>query len=487
MTTPAPTRTAREYRLVTLTASGGTFLAMLDSTVTNLAVPKLHHDFPAASLTQLSWVITGYAVMFAALLAPAGRLADVLGRRRLFVFGIGAFTVASLLCALAPNIPVLIGMRMLQGIGAAAMIPASLAILLLDGPADGRVKSIGLWSAASALAAAVGPTVGGILVDQLGWRSVFYINLPFGILLTVSALRLLAPAPRPEGSRLPDPLGTVLMAVGVGLLTLGVTEGVTWGWLSVKTVVVLVAGLAALALALLRSTSHPVPAVEMPLFRNGGFAATNVVSLLYGMAQYPWLLVGVLYITDLWQYSEMEAGLAMTPGAIFASVAALNMGKIAPKIGGPRGVTLLGLVAILACGFLMIFGLTSHAAFLALWLPAGFIVGIGMGATTMGTSSAAAFSAPPTKFAVGSGVNTTSRQFGGALGIAALAVIMQNSATADGGHTLDSYRNVYIFCTVVVALALVVSFIWLKLTPPAAPAPAAPAAPAGDKAKEGAR
>ncbi|BAJ27596.1 MULTISPECIES: MFS transporter [Kitasatospora] len=260
--------------------------------------------------------------------------------------------------------------------------------------------------------------------------------------------------------------------VGVGLLTLGVTEGATWGWLTAKTLLVPAAGLVGLALALFRSTTHPVPAIETRLFRNRGFAATNVVSLLYGMAQYRWLLVGVLYITDLWHYSETEAGLAMIPGAVFASVAALAMGKIAPRIGGPRGVTLLGLVAILACGFLMVFGLTSHAAFLALWLPAGSIVGIGMGATTMGTSSAAAFSAPPTKFAVGSGVNTTSRQFGGALGIAALAVIMQNSGTADGGHTLDSYRNVYIFCTVAVALALAVGFIRLKPTPPAAPAAA---------------
>ncbi|MFC6598499.1 DHA2 family efflux MFS transporter permease subunit [Kitasatospora paranensis] len=483
MTTSAPTRTAREYRLVTLTASGGTFLAMLDSTVTNLAVPKLHHDFATASLPQLSWVITGYAVMFAALLAPAGRMADVLGRRRLFVFGIGTFTVASLLCAVAPSIAVLIGTRVLQGVGAAAMIPASLAILLLDGPADGRVKSIGLWSAASALAAAVGPTVGGILVDLLGWRSVFYINLPFGIILTVSALRLLAPTARPAGARLPDPLGTVLLALGVGALTLGVTEGSTWGWLDASTVGVLAAGVVAVALAVIRSLRHPVPAVETSLFRNGGFAATNVVSVLYGMAQYPWLLVGVLYITDLWHYSEMEAGLAMTPGAIVASITALNMGKLAPRIGGPRGVTLVGLVAILLCGLLMIFGLTDHAAFLALWLPAGFIVGIGMGATTMGTSSAAAFSAPPTKFAVGSGVNTMSRQFGGALGIAALAVILQTSG--NGSRPLDSYRDVYVFCTVVVVLALLVSFVWLRLTPAAPPAAAPASAPAAQSAAAG--
>ncbi|MEU9011657.1 MFS transporter [Streptomyces sp. NPDC048479] len=474
MTTSEPARTRRGYLAVTLTASGGTFLAMLDSTVTNLAVPDLSKDFPTASLPNLSWVISAYAVMFAALLVPAGRLSDVLGRKRLFLLGIGIFTVASLLCGVAPNLPVLIATRGLQGVGAAAMIPASLAILLLDGPADQRVKSIGLWSAASAFAAAVGPSVGGVLVDLLGWRSVFYVNLPFGLLLIFAAVRLL---PRPAGSdkrQIPDPLGTLLVALAVGAMTVGVTEGGTWGWWDGRTLACLVGGAAGAVVAVLRSRKHPAPALETSLLGNRSFAVTNVVSLLYGMAQYPWLLVSVLYLTGSWHYSELKAGFAMTPGAVAASVAALAMSRLAPRLGGPRGATLSGLLAFVACGLWMVFGLTDTPSFLTFWLPAGCLVGIGMGAATMGTSAAAALSAPPTRFAAASGMNTTARQFGGALGIAALAVIVQQRTEDGGGTNLDAYVGVFAFSTVAAGVALLISLFWLRVTPP----PQAQAAPA---------
>lgn len=469
MTMSEPANKRRGHLAVTLTASGGTFLAMLDSTVTNLAVPDLSKDFPTASLPDLSWVISAYAVMFAALLVPAGRLSDVLGRRRLFLLGIGIFTAASLLCGIAPNLPVLIITRGLQGVGAAAMIPASLAILLLDGPADQRVKSIGLWSAASAFAAAVGPSVGGVLVDLFGWRSVFYVNLPFGVLLIFAAVRLL-PRPADSGKRqIPDPLGTLLVALAVGAMTLGVTEGGSWGWWDARTLACLVGGAAGGVVAVGRSRKHPAPALEASLLANRSFAVTNVVSLLYGMAQYPWLLVSVLYLTGSWHYSELEAGFAMTPGAVAASVAALAMSRLAPRLGGPRGATLAGLTAFLACGLWMVLGLTDTPAFLAFWLPAGCLAGIGMGAATMGTSAAAALSAPPTRFAAASGMNTTARQFGGALGIAALAVIMQQSVGDGGGKGLDPYANVFAFCTVVAGLALVISVFWLRVAVPPQP------------------
>ncbi|WP_255273737.1 MFS transporter [Actinomadura madurae] len=201
-TTAAPPRAAGARRDVPWLAAGATFLAMLDATVANLAVADLHADFPGTSLSGLTWVITLYAVLFAALLAPAGRLADLVGRRSLYLWGTGLFTLASLACAIAPNVPVLLGTRGVQGAAAAALIPASLALLLKDTPPERRARSIGLWSAAGALAAAIGPGLGGVLVDQLGWRSLFVINLPFGLAMLLGGLRL----PRAEGAagRLPD-------------------------------------------------------------------------------------------------------------------------------------------------------------------------------------------------------------------------------------------------------------------------------------------
>jgi len=473
--------TRRSYLPVILTASGGTFLAMLDSTVTNLAVPNLLHDFPSATVSGLSWVISAYAVMFAALLAPAGRLADVLGRRRLFVIGVGLFTLASLLCALSPSLTMLIVTRALQGAGGAMMIPASLAILLLDGPTDKRAMSIGIWSATSAFAAAVGPTVGGLLVEVFGWRAVFVINLPFGILLIFSVLRLLTkPTDRP--GQIPDPVGILLAAVGVGGLTLGVTEGSTWGWTSVGVLACLVIGLLAVVSAILRSRGQAVPAVDTTLWSNRTFTSTNVVSLLYGMAQYPWMLACVLYLTNIWRYSELTAGLALTPGAIVASIAALGMGRLAPRLkGGPRLATLLGLLSFAACAIWFVFGLPTHPAFLTVWLPGGTLIGFGMGAATTGTSGFAAMSAPPTKFATSSGLNTTARQFGGALGIATLAAILQFSPQVDGLTASVAYHRVFIFCSIVVLLALAISTIWLRITP-AKPAPQS--TPSPDPARE---
>src|SRR4051794_11004496 len=186
----------RGSRGVLLLASGAAFLSMLDATVANLAIPDLHARYPGAPVTQLSWVITAYAVAFAALLLPAGRLADVVGRRRLYLGGIAVFTVMSLACALAPGLTTLALARAVQGARAAAMIPASLAIVLHDLPAARRSAAIGPWSAASALAAAVGPTVGGLLVDAFGWRSLFLINIPLGMAITALATRLPTPTPQ---------------------------------------------------------------------------------------------------------------------------------------------------------------------------------------------------------------------------------------------------------------------------------------------------
>ncbi|MDM4722817.1 DHA2 family efflux MFS transporter permease subunit [Micromonospora sp. WMMA1363] len=459
-----PTRSAA----ILVTVSGATFLAMLDSTVTNLAIPALQQEFDGSSVADLSWVITAYVVLFAALLPSAGRLADVLGRRTIFLGGVALFTAMSLACALAPTLPFLVGARALQGVGAAAMIPSALAILLLDGPPARRASAIGLWSAASAVAAAVGPALGGVLVDWLGWPSVFYINLPVGVAMLIVAARVLPRVPT-HGRGLPDALGTLLLAAGIGAVTVGVTQGSEWGWWNGRTLGCLAGGVAAVAVAVWRSTRRPVPALETGLWRNRTFLATNLVSLIYGMAQFPWLLGTVLFMVALWRYDEMRAGFAMTPGALAASAAALLVGRAAARLRSPRQAALLGFVAFLVSGVWMVAGLTDRPSFLTLILPASLIAGFGMGAITYGTTLAAAMSAPPTQFAGASGMNTMSRQFGGALGVAALAVIVGGTT----GEGLSDYRNVFLFCTVLVVVALALTWAGLRFAPPPAAAAAA--------------
>lgn len=454
-----------KYWAVVLTASGANFLAMLDSTVTMLAVPALHKEFPAATLPDLSWVMSAYAVLFAALLAPSGRLADTLGRKRILLSGIVLFTVSSLLCALAPNLGLLIAARAIQGVGAAVMVPASLSVLLLDTPAERRVMSISLLSAAGAAAAAVGPSLGGLLVEVFSWHAVFLINIPIGAVLVIAGAKVFRPAPRTGGA--PDPLGTLLLALGIGGLTLGITNGTTWEWTSARTLACLVGAVLCLVLAVLRSVRHRAPALEFSLFAgNRMFTGANLVGLLYGTVMYAWLLGNVLFLTEIWRYSELQAGLAQTPGAILAAVGAVLMGKVMGRSGGPRFAAVLGMTAHAAVPAVMLFILTSDPAFLELWLPASVFVGFGIGATMMASMSAAATSAPPTKYASVSALNSTARQIGGALGAAAVATILQSGTAADGTRGVSVYLNVFTFCLVLTVVTIVVAIVGLKKSNP---------------------
>ncbi|MGW7068708.1 DHA2 family efflux MFS transporter permease subunit [Streptomyces sp. NPDC054855] len=451
-----------------LLASGASFLAVIDVTVVNLAMPDLREDLTGSAFKDLSWVITMYAIVFAALLAPAGRLADVLGRRTLFLAGVGVFTAASVLCAASPGLGVLLAARAVQGLGAAAMIPASLAIVLMDSPPEQRRAAIGQWSAAAALAAAVGPAVGGVLVDAFGWRSLFMINIPFGLLLLYGAIAIpRSTGPRTE-RRLPDTLGTTTLGAGVGLLCLGISKGSEWGWSEASSLVCVIAGPVLVALSLLRSAKHPAPALDISLWRNRTFALANAAAFFYGIALFSWLLAGVLYVTQVWGYSELTAGLAMTPGAFAATAVAMRVGKLPPTYG-PRFATVGGAVILGGTGFLLAFTLPDHSMFLPYWLPLGVLAGIGMGAITTGTSTAAALSVSPLRFAGATGLNQTARQIGGAIGIAILATVV--SGTLKGVADFERVYLIAACASVVVALLGLGLTIQLPPTPLAATPP----------------
>ena len=377
---------------------------MLDATVANLAVADLHTDFPAVAVGDLSWVITIYAITFAALLAPGGRFADLLGRRALLAGGAFVFTTMSLVAAVAPSFGILLVARGLQGAGAAAMIPASLAVILADTPPERRAAAIGAWSAAGALAAAAGPTIGGALVDAAGWRAVFVVTVPAGLALLAATQLLPARRQRADGAgraTVPDLLGTLLLAAGVGGLALGVSRGAAWGWGDLRTLAAIAGGLAGLAIVLVRSRSHPAPAVEVGLWRSRTFALANLASLIYGAVLFSWLLVGVLFLTQVWGYTPLETGLAMTPGAVAAALVALSCGPLVAR-HGPRPVVLAGIATLAAAGVWVVLAVEDAPAFVALWLPAGTLVGVGMGAIATGMSSAAALSVAPAQFAAAS-------------------------------------------------------------------------------------
>ncbi|MEV0385608.1 MFS transporter [Nonomuraea sp. NPDC050643] len=449
-----------------LLACGGSFLAFLDVTITNLAVPALAADFGGVDLTALSWVVTLYTVLFAALLAPAGRAADVLGRRRLFVVGVALFTLASLLAALAPTFELLLAARGAQAVGAAALMPASLAFVLADTPAAGRAGAIGLWSAAASVAAAVGPALGGVLVNAFGWRSLFFVNVPAGVALCLLALRL--PAVAAVRGRLPDLAGTALLTGGIALLVLGVTHGQSWGWTHGPTLACLLGGAAAVALALVRSSRHAEPAIQIGLWRGRAYASANVVSVLFGVVLYATLLLGVLFLTEVWRYSELEAGLAMTPGAIASAGVGIAVSRLARR-PSPRTLTVAGALGLAATSGALALWLPAQPHFLAVWLPAGLISGAAMGAVSVGVSSAAALSVPPADFAAGTGLNIAARQVGGALGVAVLAALLAGHTPADG---VPDLARVYLVCAVAAIAAAVAGTRLVLVSPEATPSAA---------------
>ncbi|MGW6054727.1 MFS transporter [Streptomyces sp. NPDC055189] len=443
---PAVVAVRPSYPVVVALAAGAIFLSILDATVANLAVTDMHDSFPGASVTDLTWVISLYAIVFASFLAPAGRLADVLGRRRLYTVGMGLFTAASLLCAVAPGLPALLVARGLQGLGAAAMIPASLAVLLVDVAPERRGAAIGLWSAAASAAAAVGPSLGGILIDAVGWRAVFFINLPLGIALLLGIRAVSGSVPGRQG--LPDVLGTVLLAAGTGLVVLGITRGQEWGWGGPRVPGCLVGGLALLATALVRAGRHPRPAVQTGLWRSRDFALANLVSFFFGAALYAWLLVGALFLVEVWQYSRMAAGVSMIPSALLsASVAALvgrSLGRRSPHLA-----VFCGAAALVAAELWLGLTLSSQAALWSMWIPVGLLGGAGIGAISTGVNSAAALSVAPADFAGATGLNMAVRQIGGALGVATLAAILPAQTSSEPAP----YSHVVFFSCAAAAVA----------------------------------
>jgi EmrB/QacA subfamily drug resistance transporter len=454
-------------------ASAATFVAFLDVTVVNIALPDLQRDFADSSLVALSWVVAIYGVLFAALLTPAGRLADVLGRTRVFLAGFAGFTLMSALCALAPTVPTLIAARALQGAAAAFMIPSALAIVLAVAPPAKRAAAVGLWGATTSVAAAAGPILGSALIDAFSWRAVFLVNVPIGIVVLALGARLL-PALEPGDRRLPDLPGATVLAAGAALLVVALTETAQWGWGDARTIACAAAGLLLLAFALHRATRQEVPAIEVGLWRNRGFALASVAAALNGFALFSWLLVAVLFLTDVWHYTIVEAGLAVTPGAFTSAAGAVVAGRHADR-HGPRGAIVVGSLLYAVAGTWFVAGLGAEHELWTLWVPAGLVVGAGMGCVTVGITSAAAASLPPARFAAGTGMVMTARQLGGALGVAALAAVL---AAASDPFEPGAYRTVFALSTAAAALVALAGLALARPVPAAEPAAAAEPVPA---------
>ncbi|HEV2999900.1 MAG TPA: MFS transporter [Solirubrobacteraceae bacterium] len=451
---------------ILIVVSVAVFMASLDVFIVNIAFPELARDFGETDVAALSWVLNGYAIVFAALLVPLGRLADRIGRRRVFLAGLGVFMAGSALSGAAPSVETLVAARVLQAVGAAALLPTSLALLLPEFDASERAAAIGIWAAVGGIAAAAGPVAGGVLVEG-SWRLVFLVNLPIGAAAALYGARVLRET-RDESARSPDWIGTAVLAGAIGALALGLVKAPDWGWGGDATLAAFAGAAAGLAWFWTRSGRHPAPVVDRSMLQVRSFAMANVAAVLFSAAFATMLLAGVLFMTGVWGDSVLRAGLQIAPGPIMAAVFAARAGKAANRVG-QRLLAGAGSAVFALGGAWWLWQLDAAAGYAGGMLPGMLLTGVGVGLTLPSLASAAASSLPPTRFATGSAVLSMSRQLGMVLGVAVLVAILGSDPTDfDGGWAL------------MVVAASLASVAALAIGPVrvAVPAPAAPAAEA---------
>lgn len=404
----------------------GYFLVILDTTIVTVALPALRADLDVG-MSGLQWVVDGYLLAFAALLLSGGALADRFGALRVFQIGVGVFVAASLACGFAPTLPALVAGRLVQGAGAAAAVPASLALLRAAYPGRAaRARAVGIWGGIAGLAAVAGPVLGGVLVTAVSWRLVFLVNVPIGLAGVVLAGRWAPdPSPRPGGL---DPAGQLSGVLALAALTWLLVEG---GGLAATAVA---AGVFAAAAAgfLLIERRAAAPMLPLPLFRRAGFSAATAVGLLINLGFYGELFVLSLYFQQVLGYSPLLAGVAMLPQLGVATVASTLSGRFTARMGGPRPTMLLGLCA--GAGGLA--GLALAGSGTPYWLLAVSMFGVGFGmAFTMPAMTTAVVDAVPAERAgLASGTVNAARQVGSVLGVALLGALAGSGTTVLPGR-----------------------------------------------------
>lgn len=430
-------------------ASAAVFLVSVDATIAVAAFPALRTAFAETSPATLSWVLNAYTILYAALLVPAGRLVDLHGAKRLFLFGVALFTLASAACGLAPGTTSLIAARIVQAVGGAVLTPASLALILGAFPAEKRSAIVGLWSAAGALGAAVGPGAGAILIELATWRAAFLVNLPFGALILWFAARRLPALKGADAGEGLDIPGIALIAGGVAALTYGVVQIKAASIAATHVWGPALAGLGLLITYAFWARGRKAAAIDMTLFADRTYALVTVASFIFGIAFSLMFLSSFLFLLGIWGYSQGLTGLTVTPGPLVVIAVAIASGRLVGRVGHRAVLVAGGLLYALAQGWLAIH-VTETPAYLTLWFPMQILGGIGVGLLLVGLSGVAVAHLPPARFGVGGAVNNALRQLGGVFGTA-LAVVLVGQT----GAGIEAFRTAFV-CLCLIGLAVAV-------------------------------
>lgn len=433
----------------------GSSLAMLDGTIVNVALPHIGSSFDAG-MSDLQWVLSGYTLSLAALILIAGSLGDRLGRRKVFLVGTVWFVLASVLCALAPTAGALIAFRILQGVGAALLTPGSLAIINASIAKDDRGAAIGLWSGLGGIASAIGPLVGGWLVETFDWRAVFLMNIPLGAAVVWVALRHVPETKDPEAPTQMDYLGSALTAVGLGMLTYGLIE---------SKPLIAVLGLVALVVFVLveRVSKHPL--VPLSLFKSSIFSAANLVTLSVYAALGGVFFLLLMQLQVVSGYSPIAAGAATIPVTLLMLVLSSRAGAYAQH-HGPRLLMTIG-PALAALGLVLMLRIGADANYLTDVLPAVILFGLGLSALVAPLTAAVLGSVPVEQSGVASGVNNAVARSAQLLSVAALPVLAGINGITDPGAFSDGFRTAMLICVGLLLLGAVTAGVLIRNPKPA--------------------
>ncbi|MFD9738217.1 DHA2 family efflux MFS transporter permease subunit [Umezawaea sp. NPDC059074] len=429
------------------------FMASLDVFIVNVAFEDIGRDFGGVRLADLSWILNAYTIVYAALLVPAGRIADRFGRKGTFLVGLGLFTAASAACAATDGVWWLVVFRVVQSVGAALLTPSSLGLVIASAPAHHRVRSVRIWAASGAFAAALGPVIGGLLVAA-SWRWVFVVNVPVGIAALV-ATALVVPRSRDEDAKpLPDVLGAGLLIVAVGALTLGLVQGSDWGWTDSRILTTWVVTLVALGGFLASSARHATPVIDPVLLRVRSFAWSNATALLFSVPFAAGLLANILWLQQVWHYSPIRTGFAVAVGPAMVPLFTVVAHRLAHRV--PTGhLVAAGSLLYGLGGLYTSLVVTAEPHYATAMLPSLLIGGAGVGLALPTILSSATADLPPSQSATGSAIVNMSRQLGTALGVSVLVAILGNPTTYDVAHTV--FQHAWWTFAVVAALAAAVA------------------------------
>lgn len=448
-------------RWTLLATVGGSGMAFLDSTVVTVALPRIGTDL-GARLSGLQWVLNGYLVMLSALILLGGSLGDLFGRRRMFSVGVVVFTSASVVCAVAPTVPVLVAARALQGVGGALLTPGSLAILEASFQRDDRARAIGAWSGLTGVAAAVGPFFGGWLVDAASWRWIFLINVPIAALVLVVTERHVPESSDPDAVRRVDVPGAVTVGVGLGALSWGLIAAGDRGWEAPGVWGALLLGAVSLVAFVVVERRSPHPMVPLRVFTVRQFNAANLVTAAVYAALGGVLFLLVIQLQQVLGYSALEAGAASLPITLVMLVLSSRSGALAHRIG-PRLQMSVGPLG-LAVGVLLLAGVGPGDTYVTGVLPGVAIVGFGL-AATVAPLTATALGALEDRYAgMASGVNTTVARAAQLAAVAALPVVAGITGTAyrDPDLFTDGFRTALLITAALAALGGLVGWALVR-------------------------